>query len=114
MEGAMIYATAGGAWLGINETDSFVVTGAPAFVGTSSNTKSGYSVGGGIEMRLWANWTAKVEYLHIDVSGISTVIPLTTVLPATLTTTTNRIRDDIVRIGLNWKFGGFGGVVAAY
>jgi hypothetical protein len=32
-----------------------------------------------------------------------------------LNTTTGRIRDDIVRVGLNWKFGPFGGpLVAAY
>jgi outer membrane immunogenic protein len=111
--GALIYITGGGAWMGIDSTESIsfgltpgaiVINSAASF----SDTKGGYSAGVGIEMRLWANWTAKVEYLHLDVSGLTHSFPLT--LPgASLNTTTNHIRDDIVRAGLNWKFGPFGG-----
>ena len=62
----MLYATAGGAWMGINETDTNFSDGPPVpvtvFTSNSSSTKSGYAVGGGAEMRLWGNWTGKVEY----------------------------------------------------
>ena len=30
------------------------------------NTKAGYAVGGGLEGRLVGNWTAKIEYLYLD------------------------------------------------
>src|SRR5262249_54998885 len=72
-DGALIYVTAGGAWAGVNETDSALLTatvapGSPA--GASfSRTASGAAVGAGIEMRLWAGWTGKVEYLHLDLGG---------------------------------------------
>src|SRR5207247_256767 len=122
-DGALIYVTAGGAWAGIDETDTIAVAVTPPPVGATttasfSNTKSGYAVGAGIEMRLWANWTAKVEYLHIDLGG-TTNTGVHNALPfigpnLILTTTTGRIKDDIFRVGLNWKFGGYGGVMAAY
>ena len=124
-DGAMIYVTGGGAWMGIDSTESinfFFTPGGPfaASAASFSDTKSGYSVGAGVEMRLWAGWTAKVEYLHLDVSGLTHSFfpgPFFVAPGGSLTTTTGRIRDDLVRVGLNWKFGGwpFGGpVYAAY
>jgi outer membrane immunogenic protein len=116
--GAMIYVTGGGAWMGIDSTESIsfgmipglpVVTSAASF----SDTKSGYSVGAGIEMRLWANWTAKVEYLHLDVDGVTHTFFPGPFFGSSLTTTTGRIRDDIVRVGVNYKFG-WGGYGAGY
>src|SRR5438067_1968412 len=123
-DGAMIYVTGGGAWMGIDSTESIsfgVIPGLPVVTSAASfsDTKSGYSVGAGIEMRLWAGWTAKVEYLHLDVGGLTHTFspgPFFVAPGGSLTTTTGRIRDDIVRVGLNWKFGGlFGGpLMAAY
>jgi outer membrane immunogenic protein len=125
-EGAMIYVTGGGAWMGIDETDSFSLSSSfppPASAATAasfSNSKSGYSVGAGLEMRLWADLTAKVEYLHLDVSGTTnSALHVAGIAFGALvqTTTTGRIKDDIVRVGLNWKFSGFGfggPVYAAY
>ena len=121
-DGAMIYVTGGGAWMGIDETDTLgiaVTPGGPFFAqGASfSNTKSGYSVGAGIEMRLWlSNWTAKIEYLHLDVSGTTNTFALSPTLfgvAAPLTTTSGRIRDDIFRVGVNYKVG-WGGYGAGY
>ena len=44
---------------------------------SQSNTKAGWTVGGGIEGRLSANWTGKIEYLYMDLGTVSgTVIPL--------------------------------------
>jgi outer membrane immunogenic protein len=73
----------------------------------------------GIEVRLWAGLTGKIEYLHLDLSGTTNtflVLPPISAAPSPFTTTTSRIRDDIFRVGLNYKFGfgGFGGVMAAY
>jgi outer membrane immunogenic protein len=120
--GALIYVTGGGAWIGIDETDTFgiaVTPGGPFFAqGASfSNTKSGFSVGAGIEMRLWlSNWTAKIEYLHLDVSGTTNTFALSPTVfgvAAPLTTTSGRIRDDIFRVGVNYKFG-WGGYGVGY
>jgi outer membrane immunogenic protein len=123
-DGAMIYFTGGGAWMGIDETDTFgvaITPGGPFFAQAASfsNTKSGYAVGGGIEMRLWlSNFTAKIEYLHLDVSGTTNTFALSPTVfgvAAPLTTTSGRIRDDIFRVGVNYKFGwGYGGGYGAY
>jgi outer membrane immunogenic protein len=102
----MLYATAGGAWMSIDETDTSFSSSPPnpdlTIKNTSSNTKSGYAFGGGAEFRIWGNWTGKVEYLHLDVAGATT-----TGGPDffRFTTATGRIKDDIVRVGLNYKLG---------
>jgi opacity protein-like surface antigen len=70
---------------------------------SSHNTKAGWTVGGGIEGRLAGNWTAKLEYLYLDLGTVSTV-------PALATNTTvaaafsSRVTDNIVRAGINYKF----------
>jgi outer membrane immunogenic protein len=116
-DGALFYITAGGAWARIDETDTITISPPLASQAASfSNTVSGVAYGAGIEMRLWAGWTGKLEYLHLDLSGTTnTFAVVPPILPAAspFTTTTGRIRDDIIRVGLNYKFG-FGGVMAAY
>ncbi len=37
----------------------------PSFSGTSTN-KTGWTIGGGVEVALVGNWTAKAEYLYVD------------------------------------------------
>jgi len=76
---------------------------------TFSQTKTGWVAGGGIEARLWDNWSAKLEYLRMDLGSTANTI----LFPAASLTTTSSIREDIVRAGLNYKFG-FGPVIAKY
>jgi outer membrane immunogenic protein len=112
VDGAMIYATGGGAWIGIDETDTIVSAPPVGFPPASTsasfgNTASGYAVGAGAEVRLWGNWTGKLEYLHLDVGGTSNAATHSappTIGPLVLTTTTGRITDDIFRVGLNYQF----------
>lgn len=77
----------------------------------AQRTNIGYAVGGGIEGKLSANWTWKLEYLHLDLGSFGTeflfppIVPRGGVLPAVGTITTHaEFTDDIVRIGLNYKF----------
>jgi outer membrane immunogenic protein len=58
---------------------------------------------------LGGNWTAKLEYLYVDLGRTSG--SFATTIPAfgggTLTSTfSSRITDNIVRVGVNYKFGG--------
>ncbi|HTO79467.1 MAG TPA: outer membrane beta-barrel protein [Methylocystis sp.] len=56
----LVYATGGFAYGGVNPFDfSF------------SRTDTGWTVGGGVEYRFMPNWSAKVEYLHAELSGSS-------------------------------------------
>jgi iron complex outermembrane recepter protein len=78
---------------------------------SSHNTKAGWTVGGGIEGRLAGNWTAKLEYLYLDLGTVSTVP--TPAANATVATAFNsRVTDNIVRAGLNYKFDTLAGIWA--
>jgi outer membrane immunogenic protein len=66
---------------------------------TFANSRTGAAVGGGIEAALIGNWTAKAEYLYIDLGSISATIPA----PFGWTVT-SPVRDHVARIGLNYKF----------
>jgi opacity protein-like surface antigen len=70
---------------------------------SSHNTKAGWTIGGGVEGRLVGNWTAKIECLYLDLGSVSTAptpAPNATVAVAF----NSRISDNIVRLGVNYKF----------
>src|SRR5262245_13790674 len=70
---------------------------------SSHNTKAGWTAGGGVEARLFGNWTGKLEYLYLDLGSITTVptpAPASTVAAAF----SSRVTDNIVRLGVNYKF----------
>jgi outer membrane immunogenic protein len=82
----------------------------------ASKTNIGFSVGGGIEgkFRYWlpVNWTWKLEYLYLDLGSLDAGTPFATtalirgsISPAAGTITTHtHFTDNIVRVGLNYKF----------
>ncbi len=102
----LFYATGGLAVGGVKASNSLSTTSLGAtftWTGDSSETRAGWTVGGGIEARIAQNWTAKVEYLfydlgHLNVTGTS--IPAT----AVVTNTDFEFRGNIVRAGLNYRF----------
>jgi outer membrane immunogenic protein len=111
----LAYVT-GGLAIGQIDTDLTVngVNGlglVPAFF-SFDKTKLGWTVGGGIEARISGNWTAKIEYLYVDLGSVSgTAVDLTNIIPIRVGYTSD-ITDNIVRVGLNYKFGG--PIVARY
>jgi opacity protein-like surface antigen len=70
---------------------------------SSHNTKAGWTLGGGMEGRLVGNWTAKVEYLYLDL-GTVTTIPAPAPNSTTAAAFNSRITDNILRVGVNYKF----------
>jgi len=70
---------------------------------SSHNTKAGLAVGGGVEGRLVGNWTAKIEYLYLDL-GTVTTIPAPTPGATTAVAFNSRITDNLLRVGVNYKF----------
>jgi outer membrane immunogenic protein len=70
----------------------------PAFGFTSqSKTSTGWTVGAGLEFALAQNWTAKVEYLYMDLGDFNTNVSAP--LPTKVDFTAN-----IVRAGVNFRF----------
>jgi len=70
----------------------------PGFAGAST-TNAGWAVGGGLEFALPGNWSAKAEYLHVDLGkldcGANCGLPTDNV----------SMHDNIVRAGVNYHFG---------
>jgi outer membrane immunogenic protein len=73
-------------------------------IGTTTDINGGWTAGGGVEWRIDPRWSVKAEYLHVDL-GNMTVRAASTNQAATLAfiSTTVRVREDIARIGLNFR-----------
>ena len=73
-----------------------------------SATRLGYAAGGGIELALGSNWSAKAEYLFVDFRpssvASSNLINLTVPLPGQPFTHSVDLKADILRLGLNYRF----------
>ena len=81
----------------------------------ASQNRSGWTAGGGVEGALWGTgWTWKFEYLHLDfdrVNYVFTTVATGAASPSVVTRSA-RFTDDIIRVGLNYRFNwyGLGGV----
>ena len=99
----MIYAKGGGAWAQNNATLTNLTTGATV---TGSNTPSGWVLGVGAEWAFAGPWSAKIEYDHVEFSNTSFAAP---VIAAGDTFNLSR-NIDMVKFGINYRFGGgYGG-----
>jgi outer membrane immunogenic protein len=109
----LLYGTAGFAYGGVNSSATLVLTPAAEgnYAGATSETKFGWTAGMGGEYAFANNWSAKLEYLYLDI-GTTAVRMVDPGRPATFIDYAFRHRDNIVRVGLNYHFGG--PVVARY
>jgi len=108
------YVTGGGAWAQIGSnytlTSSIPATtfASPVSAGFSTN-KTGWTIGGGVETCLWdGNWSAKLEYLYLDLGSVANTFTTPTTAAGTFAVfnSNNKIQDHIIRVGLNYRFGG--------
>ncbi|HET9248091.1 MAG TPA: outer membrane beta-barrel protein [Xanthobacteraceae bacterium] len=101
----LLYGTAGVAYGQTKDTYIVNTVGVGTAATASVNdVRAGWTAGGGIEGAFGGGWSAKVEYLYIDLGKLEQTV---TVPPAALTATFNsRLTDNIVRVGLNYKWGG--------
>jgi outer membrane immunogenic protein len=67
-----------------------------------SSTEAGWAVGAGLEVGFAPNWTAKVEYLFVDLPNATctTVVNCGAVAGSTVS-----FNENMVRAGVNFKFG---------
>jgi outer membrane immunogenic protein len=105
----LVYATGGLAYGEVTTSETLNVNGAIASLSTN-RTRVGWTVGAGVEAALWSNWTAKLEYLYIDFGTINNT--LIGIAPITPIVTSSHVNDQILRVGLNYRFGQ--AVVARY
>ncbi len=100
----LVYGTGGVASGGINTSE------AAGVVSTSFFDKSinyGWTAGAGIEGIIAPNWTAKLEYLYVDLGHVSGTFFTPIAAPGggpVLANYNSRITDNILRVGINYKF----------
>jgi outer membrane immunogenic protein len=74
---------------------------------TSDHTHIGWTVGGGVEWAIGANWTLRAEYLYIDLGKMDYAFDGKTAGGQPYDT--DHYHADLIlhtaRIGLNYKFG---------
>ena len=120
-ERVLLYATGGLAY-------GHFGADAPLLPLSWGSTRAGWTVGAGVEAAIDRNWSVKLEYLYMDLGNVGSsgasatgvVNQLNTPTPGfnTVTTTTltsafrTKFTDNILRVGLNYRFGG--PVVARY
>lgn len=116
-ERILLYATGGLAYGGFSGSSLLGVVGANALdLGAWSSTKAGWTVGVGAEAALGSNWSVKFEYLYMDLGHVGGTTA-TVIVPGQTSTAflfNTNFTDNIVRVGLNYKFGGPAAVVARY
>jgi outer membrane immunogenic protein len=98
------YVTGGFAYGGVKTSvnESLPGPGGQASAGIS-DTRTGWTLGSGVEAALGGNWTGKLEYLYVDLGTESGALPFT-VLPGQ--SISSDIREHIFRAGLNYRIGG--------
>lgn len=112
----LFYGTGGLAFGEIKTTGTltgFTPAGvAVASIGSSSTTRAGWTVGVGVEGKITREWSAKLEYLYMDLgrfgSGPFTLAPGSTIGA----NASSHFTDHILRAGFNYQFAG--PVVAKY
>ena len=86
----MPYITAGGAFGDVKMT--------PAGLGSETETRAGWTAGGGVEFAINGPWTAKVEYLYADLGKANCSA-------ATCGNSTDvSFNANVVRAGINYRF----------
>jgi outer membrane immunogenic protein len=98
------YAKGGGAWVGNNGFTVTDVTTGVSLTGTSSNSSTGWTAGGGAEWAFANNWTARVDYDFIGLGNRTFVVPTTSPVLAGDTFTANNRNIYMVTFGLNYLF----------
>jgi len=130
---ALFYVTGGLAVTNEKVNQFSGVLNASSFSSSISETRLGWTLGGGIEYMLTRNWTIRAEYLHLDFgtatgAGTGNVAPgVLGNLPCTATqavitgpgtytgcSISSRLTAEVIKAGITYKFGAPDGVVARY
>jgi outer membrane immunogenic protein len=115
----LIYGDGGFAYGGVHEgvdvASNLVVSGleslgSPPVFGGFTNTRTGWTAGGGFEWMFAPNWSAKLEYLYYDLGTTTFNVGALTLPLAGLNVFTDPVQAStrwnghIVRVGLNYHF----------
>jgi outer membrane immunogenic protein len=105
----IVYIAGGPSFMKMNATVNCTgpgvcgTNGIPAFSQTNSTTKVGWTLGGGVETKLWDNWRGRAEYRYADYGTFSTSFgtPAQLALAAGI-----KVHTNTLLLGLAYAFGG--------
>jgi outer membrane immunogenic protein len=106
----LFYATGGLAVANVSYTDFGYFPFLPSSNAASqSETRAGWTVGGGAKWMIAPRWSIKAEYLYVDL-GNTTYTSTNSVLNVAPNLATimhdHRLIENIGRVGFNYRFGG--------
>jgi outer membrane immunogenic protein len=105
----LLYVTGGAAWASVEANVDATASGAG--IVRDTRDRFGWTVGGGGEYAFGGGWSAKAEYLYVRFDGQQYLNPP---IPGFAIRDNVPLDNHIVRVGLNYKFGWGGPVVARY
>jgi outer membrane immunogenic protein len=105
---ALIYGTGGVAFTGFDTTivdTTGFFTSVPATNATFTNTRAGWTVGGGIEYAVTDNWWVRAEYRYSDF-GHTTDFPFAGALPFadSFVSLQHHLTENQVQVGFSYRF----------
>ncbi len=122
--GLLLYSTGGVAWQNIKTSATcqfsladllcFGLPGSPFVTVSNTTTRTGWTIGGGIEAKISANWILRGEYRYADFGTFSTQANLNSpgASAPTILAYQLKLNTQIATVGIAYKFGG--PVVAKY
>lgn len=101
-QGSWLFYVTGGYTYARLDTNAFAAAGGVSAAFSQHENRNGWNIGTGIEVMLTPNWTARIEYLYLDLGTRSTSISF----PALPLTVVDNARLDmhVARLGVNYKF----------
>jgi outer membrane immunogenic protein len=102
----LFYAKGGGAWGQGSSTSQTFLNGAVVdATSTGTVNRAGWTIGGGIEWAFFNNWSAKIEYNHVDFGTQSVTVNGTFgPVAGAVSNVSGRDTVDIVKAGINYRF----------
>jgi outer membrane immunogenic protein len=99
-DGWLAYATGGYAYGRVALKGTATAGGLSASL-TQDATPGGWTIGAGTELALGPNWSARLEYLYVDLGTVNYTIA---VPGAPSLTDSARVQMNVVRAGVNYRF----------
>jgi len=101
----LFYGTGGFAWVGTQTTRTIVAAPESVLVGqsaaTSTNSRTGWTLGGGVEYGFWRNWSVNVEYRYMQFNYNDNYFYS---IPTAARQVSAQQNVNTVRVGLNYHF----------
>jgi outer membrane immunogenic protein len=110
----MLYGTGGVAWANVKYSGDVAPPSGQGSCCTApasfTNTRTGWTVGGGYEMMIGGNWSVRGEYLYYSFHNAAATVPAVVSSPffgpfGTVTYAPSNLNIHVVRLGLDYKFG---------